>query len=144
MDIPETSSTLPSTNIVNSTVGSNGFYTDYPRKPEETFFNSPDRIGLVVGCVLGTLMFIFLLVAALLTIKLRQKKKQETLIDVDDCSDDWKSTEKYQHSKISHEYIHQNAGRAINSFLLLDPHSAFSLAVKKASELPNSPGSPQK
>lgn len=89
-------------------------------------------------------MFIFLLVAALITIKLRQKKKQETLVDVDDYNDDWKASEKYQHSKISHEYIHHNAGSTISSFSLLDPHSAFSLAVKKASEIPNSPGSPQK
>ncbi|KAK4512192.1 uncharacterized protein ATC70_013435 [Mucor velutinosus] len=144
MDITETSSTLPSTIIVNSTVGTNGFYTDYPRKPQETFFNSPDRIGVIVGCVLGTFMFIFLLVAALITVKLRQKKKQEILVDVDDSIDDWKSTEKYQHSKISHEYIHHNADRTIKSFSLLDPHSAFSVAVKKASEIPNSPSSPKK
>lgn len=32
---------------VHFLVGTNGFYTDFPRKPEETVFNSPDRIGLV-------------------------------------------------------------------------------------------------
>ena len=86
-------------------------------------------------------MFIFLLVAAFITAKLRQKKLQEKLIDIDDYYTDWKSTEKYQHSKISHMYIHQNTGNKGN-FALLDPHSSFSLAVKKASEIPDSPISP--
>jgi hypothetical protein len=70
-----------------------------------------------------------------------QKKLQEKLIDVDDYDPDWKLTDKYQHSKISHTYIHQNIGSR-NNFSLLDPHSSFSLAVKKASEIPDSPISP--
>ncbi|KAI8644897.1 hypothetical protein BD408DRAFT_412675 [Parasitella parasitica] len=140
MNAQETPLGLPTTLVVNSTTGTNGFYTDSVQKPEEAIANSPEHIGLIVGCALGTLMFIFLIVAAYITVKLRQKKRQESRIDVEEDNHDWKSTElKYQQSKLSYEYIYQNNGNNTDALSALNPHSAFSRAVKKASEIPDSP-----
>ncbi|CEP16834.1 hypothetical protein [Parasitella parasitica] len=140
MDAQETLLGLPTTLVVNSTTGTNGFYTDSVRRPDEAVANSPENVGLIVGCALGTLMFIFLIVAAYITVKLRQKKGQESRIDVEEDIHDWKSTEpKYLHSKVSHEYVQQNNGNITDALSTLDPHSAFSRAVKKASEIPDSP-----
>ncbi|KAI7865117.1 uncharacterized protein EV154DRAFT_488776 [Mucor mucedo] len=107
--LPSSFTTMPSSSVTD-----NGFYTGtLPTPADDTAHITRDRKNLIIGCVLGVILFLSFLVAFVFTIKLYQQRKKQAYNNQDQLEK--------------------------TSFLVLDPGSQFSLAVKRASEVPSSP-----
>ncbi|KAI9248943.1 hypothetical protein EDC94DRAFT_698378 [Helicostylum pulchrum] len=90
-----------------------GFYTETPlgNDGEDGIFSTPDQRNLIIGCTLGVVLFISLLVGCIFAVKLYYRQDPE--------EEEWMVETKQS--------------------LVLNPGSQFSLAIKRASEIPSSP-----
>ncbi|GAA5808225.1 hypothetical protein MFLAVUS_001610 [Mucor flavus] len=94
-----------------------GFYTETPlgNGQDNGIFSTPDQRNLIIGCTLGVVLFISILVGCIFAVKLYYRQDPEE----EDDEEAWMIE--------------------IKQSLVLNPGSQFSLAIQRASEIPSSP-----